>query len=173
MRCLFVEFQHIQSSDSEHFPKEFQFRGSNASRVIEREGEDWEPNGSEKIERGWHNLNPIPGMNCDCFEMRWIVPFWGRPRRVEKERVGTQQSWCRANRRRGRGVVSLSRIMERLRHQPSTRELVSGNLRGLCVEQGIQVRWCRVSIGRRNGRTRSDRWSAPSYLSLQLSSKRA
>ena len=129
LRCLFVEFQHIQSSDSEHFQKEFQFRSRDSSWVIERESE--EPNGS-KIERGWHNLNSIPGM-------KWL--FWDevdRPFLRSAKKAGKREGWhptvlVRGQQAKRKVVVSLSRIMERLRHQPFTKEsVVSGNLRGLC-----------------------------------------
>ena len=66
---------------------------------MERESE--EANGS-KIGRELHNLKSIPGTQWLLWDE--VIPFWARPRSLEKGTVGTQRSWCGANRRRGRGL---------------------------------------------------------------------
>ena len=168
LRCLFVEFQHIQSSDSEHFQKEFQFRSRDSSWVIERESE--EPNGS-KIERGWHNLNSIPGMKR-LFWDEVDRPFLGSAMKAGKREGWHPTVLVRGQQAKRKGVVSLSRIMERLRHQPFTKVGCFREFKGFVWSRGFNLGGA--------GSLLADETHAPEVIagphlltSSQLSSKRA
>ena len=88
--CL-LESSHIQSSVSEHSPREFKFRSPASNWVMKSESA--ELNGA-KIERrvNSNSMRARSRGRTDCFETRWVIPFSARPRNVERETVGTRQS---------------------------------------------------------------------------------